>query len=75
VYLYVLSKKDLRLLFQDERYKKYSTVGVFEGMKGWVCLGDFTGRAKIFHIENHPEVSDFSTTLIPSPLNLTPRKV
>jgi hypothetical protein len=60
VYLYVLSKKDLRLLFRDERYTKYSTVGVFEGMKGWVCLGDFAGTAKIFHIENHPEVSHFS---------------
>jgi hypothetical protein len=53
-------EKKLRLLFRDERYKKYSTVGVFEGLKGWVCLGDITGSAKIFHIDNHHEVSHFS---------------
>ena len=47
----------MKLLFRDDRYKKYSTVGVFEGLNGWVCLGDFTGYARIFHIDNHSKVS------------------
>ena len=57
VYVYRLSKKEWKLLFREDQFQAYATVGTFKGVEGLVCLGNSSGQARLFDIDRPGQVS------------------
>lgn len=54
--MYNLSERKWTMVFEDASFKDHSVAGTFEGLEGWVCLGNSTGCAMIMKVDSPTEV-------------------